>query len=213
MPRNAQVNSWIAAVLLSTFSLFGREMTAQGWEGPDEAPQDVLLRLEGRGDADIVSEFQRRLKEFDDVRRRLDATLPVAAASDDPDTTRAVVSAHNRALRSARHEAKQGDLFSRDVATIIRRLIRESLHGMNARAFLATITEDDALPMDRPVVNGSYPEGSALTTMPPDLLKLLPVMPAGLEYRFVGRDLILWDPHANLVVDVIPNALAASDGS
>jgi hypothetical protein len=172
-----------------------------------------LLRLEGRGDADIVSEFQRRLQQFDAVRRRLDATLPMAAVSDDTATTRAVVRAHNRALRSARYEARQGDLFTKDVTTIIRRLIRQSLHGMSAADFLATITEDDAIPMDRPVVNGSYPDGTALTTMPPDLLKLLPVLPAGLEYRFVDRDLILWDPHANLIVDVIPNALAPWDES
>jgi hypothetical protein len=38
-------------------------------------------------------------------------------------------------------------------------------------------------------------------------LKLFPVLPAGLEYRFIGRYLILWDPHANLIVDFIRYAL------
>jgi hypothetical protein len=53
----------------------------------------------------------------------------------------------------------------------------------------------------------------ALTMMPPELLRLLPRLPAGLEYRFMDRDLILWDPHANLIVDFIPNALELSDES
>lgn len=67
--------------------------------------------------------------------------------------------------------------------------------------------------MDRPGVNASYPDGGALTTMPPELLQLLPALPAGLEYRFMDRDLILWDPHANLIVDYIPDALVPSDES
>jgi hypothetical protein len=36
---------------------------------------------------------------------------------------------------------------------------------------------------------------------------------SGLEYRFIDRDLILWDPHANLIIDFIPHALSLSDES
>jgi hypothetical protein len=36
-------------------------------------------------------------------------------------------------------------------------------------------------------------------------------LPAELEYRFVGRDLVLVDSHAGLVVDVLPDALPAGD--
>jgi hypothetical protein len=49
--------------------------------------------------------------------------------------------------------------------------------------------------------------------MPPQLLQLLPPLPAGLEYRFIDCDLILWDPHANLIVDFLPNTLAQWDES
>ena len=213
MTYSAYVSPWIAGVLLSTSVLFGQEAPARGWDRPGEGTQDAVLRLEVPHDADIKKEFQRRLQQYDEVRRRLDATLPIAAMSDNADAIRAVVRAHNRALRSTRYQAKQGDLFFKDVADIFRRLILESLHGVSAREFLATITEADALPMDRPWVNAAYPDGGALTLMPPDLLKVLPVLPAGLEYRFIDRDLILWDPHANLIVDFIPNALAPSDGS
>ena len=102
----------------------------------------------------------------------------------------------------------KGIFFFSEVAEMFRSLIRGSLHGMSPRQFLARITEADAPPIGRPSINASYPDGAALTSMPPHLLQLLPPLPAGFEYRFIDRDLILWDPHANLIVDFIPNALA-----
>jgi hypothetical protein len=38
-------------------------------------------------------------------------------------------------------------------------------------------------------------------------------LPSGLEYRFIDRDLILWDSHANLIIDFIPEALSIADES
>jgi hypothetical protein len=55
-------------------------------------------------------------------------------------------------------------------------------------------------------VNTAYPETASLSTMPPSLLLALPALPKTLEFRFVGRSLILRDAQANLIVDVIQNA-------
>ena len=43
--------------------------------------------------------------------------------------------------------------------------------------------------------------------VPPGLLLTLPELPKGLEYRFVGRDLILLDTEPGLIVDFIPEVL------
>jgi hypothetical protein len=43
----------------------------------------------------------------------------------------------------------------------------------------------------------------------PTLLRVLPELPAELEYRFSDRDLVLIDGHANVVVDILENALPA----
>ena len=56
-------------------------------------------------------------------------------------------------------------------------------------------------------VNGRYPDNVPLTTMPPDVLKNLPPLPEDIEYRFVGRSLILLDVRAHLVVDFAPRVL------
>jgi hypothetical protein len=56
-------------------------------------------------------------------------------------------------------------------------------------------------------VNQSYPENVPLQSTPPSLLLNLPQLPDGLEYRLVGRELVLRDSEANIVVDYVPNAL------
>lgn len=87
-------------------------LSAYGRAFSDQDNQSAFPRLESSDDADVVSEFQRRLQNYDGVRRRLDATLPAAAVSDDLATIRRVVDAHHGALLSARFEARQGDIFS-----------------------------------------------------------------------------------------------------
>jgi hypothetical protein len=56
-------------------------------------------------------------------------------------------------------------------------------------------------------INQSYPEKVPLQSTPPTLLLNLPELPKGLEYRILGRELVLRDSDANIVVDYIPNAL------
>jgi hypothetical protein len=59
-------------------------------------------------------------------------------------------------------------------------------------------------------VNQRYPQGVPLQSTPPTLLLNLPQLPKELEYRIVGRDLVLRDIGANLVVDYLPNILPQS---
>jgi hypothetical protein len=56
-------------------------------------------------------------------------------------------------------------------------------------------------------VNRSYPVEVPLQTTPPSLLQNLPKLPPELEYRVVGKALVLRDVNANLIVDFLPNAL------
>jgi hypothetical protein len=51
------------------------------------------------------------------------------------------------------------------------------------------------------VVNGSFPEGQPRSTMPGNLLRILPQLPNGLEYRVIDTHLVLIDLDANIVVD------------
>ena len=58
-----------------------------------------------------------------------------------------------------------------------------------------------------PAVNTPYPENAPLATVPPLILVNLPRLPDGLEYRFMGRHLILRDQPSNLIIDFVPGAV------
>ena len=59
-------------------------------------------------------------------------------------------------------------------------------------------------------VNAEYPKNAPLSTVPPTLLEKLPKLPSELEYRFVGRTLILRDREANMIVDYLKEAVPAT---
>ena len=52
-------------------------------------------------------------------------------------------------------------------------------------------------------INTVYPTTLPLITFPAGLLRKLPDLPPELEYRIVGRSLLLRDVKANLIVDVL----------
>jgi hypothetical protein len=53
----------------------------------------------------------------------------------------------------------------------------------------------------------TYPTTLPLVTVPAKLLRALPELPDGLEYRILGRHLILRDVKANLIVDFVRDAV------
>jgi hypothetical protein len=212
MTGNVWLCVWIT-VSLMTSVVIGQGERTQDRDMSHAQIEIVIFPPASGDDTDAVAEFQRRLRQYDAVRGRLDASLPVQAVSSNPAEILAIIEAHHSALRSARQTARQGDMFSPSIAGLFRHWILDSLRGMTADEFLLMITEDDAPPMAPPSVNASYPDGGALTTMPPQLLQILPTLPSGLEYRFIDRDLILWDRHANLIIDFIPHALSLWDES
>ena len=70
------------------------------------------------------------------------------------------------------------------------------------------IKEDAPEPNDIPFkVNGEYPKDEPMSTMPPDMLKALPPLPEFLQFRFVGKHLLLYCSRGNLIVDYMLNAI------
>ena len=112
------------------------------------------------------------------------------------------------AIVTAREGAVQGDIFSPEIAAAFRQAVRE---GCNERFVegLGLVTEDLEAPLPAPIVHTRWPIGAPLPTMPPDLLARLPILPRGLEYRFMNRALVLRDIDANLILDFVPDAIPA----
>jgi hypothetical protein len=150
--------------------------------------------------------FLQRVDNYVALHRRIEAPLPRQVVTDDLEALCAPRRAMSAAMRTARADARQGDIFSPALASYFRTLVAEALRKGGIKDMLA-IVEDENFVHVPASVNGDYPAGRSISLMPTCLLAALPPLPPELQYRFVGRDLILWDMHAGLIVDFVPHAI------
>ena len=126
----------------------------------------------------------------------------------DPAKINAAQDALAQNIRDARKDARAGEIFTPEIRQLFRRLMYPELKGADGADTKEAIKEDAPAPGSVAIkVNATYPENQPLPTVPANVLASLPRLPEGLEYRIVGRNLILRDVDANLVVDFIPNAI------
>jgi len=151
--------------------------------------------------------FAARLQEYVALRNRLEADLPPAKAADDP----AAIRARERALAEriiAAKAGRDGAFFTDRLPVLFRRLIAEAVRDDGPKA-KASVRDDNPGKPAAVVIAPyrPYPDGLPLSNVPPAILKALPDLPTDVEYRFVGRDLILRDVRADLVLVVLRDAL------
>jgi hypothetical protein len=156
------------------------------------------------GDAAAVEELTRRVTAYAEMHRQLEGPVPTVKVSSDPGEIRRAMDALGAKIRKARASAKRGDIFSAEIAALVKRRIASGCGG-DFESVHETAHEEMA-PLPRAVVNGRWP-GPQMTVMPVNVLCQLPQLPEELEYRFVNRDLVLWDVHADVIVDVLRGAL------
>jgi hypothetical protein len=148
-----------------------------------------------------LREFEASVETYVDLHRRLARWMSPAQLFDEGgvlgDELRDVIVA-------ARPEARQGDFFTPPVAEVFRaRIDIALLHGVAgvAAQLYAPLPGEVA-----PAVNQPFPMVFG-TVQWPTLVSKLPMLPRELGYAFWGRDLVLVDLPANLVVDVLPEAV------
>jgi hypothetical protein len=158
---------------------------------------------------EALRHFLEEVAEYAELHAKLVAKLGLQAPAEATETV-AAQQALARAIESKRAKAKPGDFFQPDVQPLFRRLIAEQLKGPDALAARKAVLEGNPEEEDSvPVVvrvNAEYPPGAPRSTVPPSVLLTLPRLPAALHYRFVGRDLLLVDSVAQLIVDFLPAA-------
>lgn len=159
----------------------------------------------------LVERFRDRVNQYMDLRRQaVDATGPLDSASDAVTLT-AARQALGAEIRRRRAGAKHGDVFTPEIRAYFRRLLAPVLEGDRGEDVQFRLNDDapdrDAVPL---TVNASYPVGLPFPTTPWPILARLPSLPVGLSYRVIGRDLILLDQPADLIVDYMRNALSGN---
>jgi hypothetical protein len=158
-------------------------------------------------DACLLEDFHMRVWEYVELHRRLEGPLPPLMLSNNPKEIRAAVDSLKQELRAARLNARRGDFFTSDIARLFHRTIHQTFKSTDWVEVLAAFEEENANRTASPKVNASYPGSAPLVPMSPRLLLALPGLPEELQYRFMYRALILWDVHAELIVDFIPDVI------
>ena len=159
-------------------------------------------------DAQVLGDFKKRIDGYMHLHNKLAKDSPPLKETKDPAKIKASQDTLAAKIRTARADAKQGEIFTPEIRQLLRRLMYPETKGADGRANKAAMKEEAGeLKSVVLKVNARYPDDAPLMTVAPDILAALPKLPEDLEYRFVSKNMILLDTHANLIVDFIPNAI------
>ena len=157
--------------------------------------------------ARALADFHEEIEEYLELQKKLSSKLEAPPK----DATPAQLDAYQRELgkliQQARRDEKQGDVFEREVRAVIRKLLLGVFSGPDGRKMKMAVMEENPGQAVKIAVNGRYPDTIPLSNMPPQVLAALPPLPRELEYRFIGRTLILFDTVAHIIVDYITEAV------
>jgi hypothetical protein len=165
------------------------------------------------GTPTVPAEFTEGVERYVEIHRSVAASLGPEIVCSDAEQLQRQTWTFAAALRAAMPNTRAGEIFSPEVAKYFRAhiamVVRETRPDIAA---LLEETEEEGLegPLV-PEVKAAFP-WNAGAVMWPSMLWRLPPLPEELEYRFVRRDLVLLDVRANLVVDVLRDALPIEDG-
>jgi hypothetical protein len=160
-------------------------------------------------DAGLVADFRKKADEYAKLRDKAEGVVPDIKRTENPAEINKAEKSLADKIREQRPMAKRGDLFTPATQAMFRRLLRPTVTKGEDGAENKKIIKDDAPePKEVPFkVNADYPKATPLSTVPPDVLLTLPQLPKEVEYRFVGKHLILYDAKANLIIDFMLNAI------
>jgi hypothetical protein len=155
----------------------------------------------------VFADFAKRIDGYVKLRK----TLVDSVGELDPTKSQAEITTRATKLANsiiaARAQAKPGDIFTPEFSALIATLIKQEYSRRPDSVQETREDQQDELPNFVPKVNQLYPTTYPLATFPATLLPILPPLPEALEYRIVQNYLVLRDIEANVILDVMPNAV------
>ena len=166
---------------------------------PAAAPAVAEPVSEAQSEAAV--EFQKRIQAYMKTHNDAEAKVPNLKNTDDPQQIADREKALAQMIMTMRAGAQPGEIFAPEYQPYFIKIVQDDFAARSAADRKALINE---LPKNMKVdINTIYPTTLPLATFPPALLRKLPDLPADMEYRIVGRSLILRDAKANLIVDIL----------
>jgi hypothetical protein len=173
-------------------------------------------------DAIVLADFQKRIDAYMAIHKDAVKDAPPLKETKNPGEIKAAQDALGAKIRAARANAKQGDIMTPEIQNKFRRLMYPVVTSpapqgtagkevnKDVKEELKENTEERKEEGGKPVVlkvNATYPNDTPLPTTPPQVLMNLPKLPEQLEYRIIGKNLIIRDVEGNIIVDFVPNAI------
>jgi hypothetical protein len=174
------------------------------------APPQTFDAKSGAPNADalLLVDFKKRIDAYLKLRDAAKKGLPPLKETDDPAHIKHAQDSLGETIRVVRADAKQGDIFTPDIVAHFRRLLKPALKTENGQKAKEVLKDDAPAPEKINFeVNAKYPSSATLPTVPSAVLLNLPPLPKSLEYRIVGKALLLRDVDADIIVDFFPNAI------
>jgi hypothetical protein len=173
-------------------------------------------------DALVLADFQKRIDAYMAIHKEAAKDAPTLKETKNPAEIKTAQDALGAAIRAARAAAKQGDIMTPEIQNKFRRLMYPVVTspapagtvGREIKADVKGELKENAEELKeeggKPVVlkvNATYPDDTPLPTTPSQVLMNLPKLPEQLEYRIIGKNLIIRDVDANIIVDFVPKAI------
>lgn len=158
----------------------------------------------------VPAEFVDRVNEYAAVHRIVVTSLGPPRMWSDPEQLLRQQRCFANAMREGRPGAREGGIFTAAASEFFRSRIQVIVQVSEFDVAMAFEEPDED---DTPAVanvNEAFPWNAGAVVWP-SMLSGLPELPPELEYRFLGRHLVLVDVLANLVVDVLRDALPESE--
>lgn len=170
----------------------------------------------------VLVDFQKRIDAYMAIHKAALKGAPPLKETKNPAEIKTAQETLGAKIRAARATAKAGDIMTPEIQNKFRRLMYPVVtapapQGTAGRAVKSDIkeglkenVEEQKEEGGKPVVlkvNATYPSDTPLPTTPPQVLMNLPKLPEQLEYRIVGKNLIIRDVEANIIVDFVPSAI------
>jgi hypothetical protein len=146
----------------------------------------------------IIQDFENRIADYVKLHKEIQAGFPAQKPTDSAAELAEYRLQMAPKIRAA--TAKQGDIFTSEISGSFRRLIGAPFSGPEGDHLRASLRHAEPVHGTRLHVNATYPAKVPLQSTPPTLLLDLPQLPSEVEYRIVGRDLVLRDVGANLAM-------------
>jgi hypothetical protein len=222
-----KVIRWFGAIALAC--LIGAPPAAAQTNAPkapkpkiSTATKEKAAEEHANPDALVLADFQKRIDAYMAAHKEAAKDAPPLKETKNPAEIKTAQDALGAKIRAARATAKQGDIMTPEIQNKFRRLMYPVVtsptpQGTVGREVKKDIKEElkenaEELKEEggKPVVlkvNATYPDDTPLPTTPPQVLMNLPKLPEQLEYRIIGKNLIIRDVEGNIIVDFVANAI------